>query len=215
MSFDTDRRQWGLRRAGLGVVVRALASRFGIHVFLIHRRPLGKSRPARALPKGHEIRYLTDADVDRVTADQELNLSAEFAREALRRGDVCIGCFDRGRLVSYFWSGFDVVPMQAGLWVRVPAGHAYAYKALTLNEYRGRHLQQLMLEANDHALSGRGLTHNLEYVQPHNFAQRAASARYGNRVIGFAGFVEWGRTVIPFRSRGVRARGFEIFVPHR
>lgn len=213
MTFAADRRRWGLFKASYGAIARWLAARLGVHLLLIHCRPLGNAPPAGPLPPGHEIRYLTADDLGQVAEDGNLNLPASFARAAFDRGDVCMGYFDCGRLVSYFWSGFEAVPMQAGLWVRVPAGHSYAYKALTLEAYRGRHLQRLTLEANDRELTRRGLTHNVEYVAPHNFAQRAASARYGNTVVGLAGFARWGSRVIPFHSRGVKALGFRLFLP--
>ncbi len=215
MTFSADRRRWGLIRASYGAWFRFLASPLGVHVFLIHLRPLRNAPPTARLPADHRIRHLTDDDVERVAQDPALNLPESFARAALERGDVCIGYFDRGRLVSYFWSGFESVPMEAGLWVRVPRKHAYAYKALTLDAYRGRHLQRHLLEANDRELVQRGLTHNLEYVAPQNFAQRAASARYGNTVIGMAGYAKWGKRVIPFRSPRVKARGFEFYQPDR
>lgn len=215
MTFEADHHRWGLIRASYGAVMRFLASRLGVHVFLIHRRPLRNAAPAGRLPADQKIRYLTPDDIERLSADPKLEISADAAAAALDRGDLCIGYFDRGRLVSYFWSGFDAVPMEDGLWARVPDRHACAYKALTLAAYRGRHLQRFLLEANDRELIQRGLTYNVTWVAPHNFAQRAASARHGNVVIGIAGYTRWGKRVMPFCSRRVRACGFEFYQPSR
>ena len=103
--------------------------------------------------------------------------------------------------------------MEAGLWVRVPPNYSYAYKALTLNSHRGRHLQQQLTIANDRALVGKGLTNNIEYIAIYNFPQRTASARYGNRTIGFAGYFRLKGRARPFHSSAVRAVGFQFFNP--
>jgi hypothetical protein len=134
---------------------------------------------------------------------------------AFDRGDVCIGYFDQGRLVSYFWCGFEAAPMEAGLWVRVPPKYSYAYKALTVESHRGRRLQHLLTNVSDRELVKHGLTYNIEYIATYNFPQRTASARYGNKTIGIAGFVKWGNVVMPFHSPGVKSHRFEFFVPER
>lgn len=193
--------------------MRTLASRFNVHVFLINSRPLDAFTNLDDIPPGHEIRYLTRADAAKVSEQADLNLPGVFVEAAFDRGDVCIGYFDGGRLVSYFWCGFDAVPMEEGLWVRVPPDYSYAYKALTLASYRGRHLQHYLTAASDCELIKLGRTHNIEYIATHNFPQRAASARYGNRTVGIAGYVKWRSRLWPFHSRGVRATGFEFFIP--
>ena len=213
MSFNADRHRWGLWNAISGRFMRILASKFGVHLFLINFRPLDADAFLQDIPPGEEIRYLKRDDLHQVDKEPGLNLSSSFAEAAFKRGDVCIGYFDQGRLVSYFWCGFEAVPMEAGLWVRVPPNYSYAYKALTVESHRGRRLQQLLTNASDRKLAERGLTHNIEYIATYNFPQRIASARYGNRTIGIAGFVKWGTLVRPFRSPGVRAHGFEFFLP--
>ena len=213
MSISADRHHWGLWNSIFGRFMRLLASRLGVHVFLINSRPLNADAFLEDIPPGEEIRYLKREDLDPADKEPGLSLLKSFAEAAFERGDVCIGYFDQDQLVSYFWCGFEAVPMEAGLWVRVPPNYSYAYKALTVGSHRGRRLQQLLTNASDRELAKRGLTHNIEYIATYNFPQRVASARYGNKTIGIAGYVKWGALVRPFRSPGVKSHGFEFFEP--
>jgi len=76
--------------------------------------------------------------------------------------------------------------------------------------HRGRRLQQALTHVHELALMQQGFTHNIEYIACHNYPQLTASARYGNRTLGYAGY--WrrmGRTLV-FHSPGVRRSGFKI-----
>ncbi len=194
-------------------IMHVLATKLNVHVYLINSRPLDGNASLDDLPEGHEIRYLAEDDIDRLAGVEELNLPASWTEPALNRGDVCIGYFDQGALVSYFWCGFNLVPMEAGLFVRVPSNFSYAYKALTVESHRGMRLQQKLTNASDRELVQKGLTYNIEYIAFDNFAQRSASARYGNTTIGTAGYFRLGARAYPFRSSAVKAIGFEFVNP--
>ncbi|MEM9622267.1 MAG: hypothetical protein AAF993_11490 [Pseudomonadota bacterium] len=190
---------------------RILQRLIGLHLFVINSRPLDGSRAAAttaAVPDGEHARRVVEADWPGVCAEPQADISREFLDAALARGDVCIGYFVGTALVSYFWCGFSRVPAQAGLEVCVPSGYSYAYKALTVPDHRGRHLQQILTEVNDAMLINAGLRHNIEYIEVDNYAQLKASARYGNTTLGQAGYFRWGPYVHPFRTRGVARVGF-------
>ena len=148
------------------------------------------------------------ADHSAAIANSSLGLDRAFLDQALARGDVCIGYFVGGALVSCFWCGFDRVPADGELMVRVPTGHSYAYKAMTLLSHRGQRLQQQLTAANDRLLCEQGFTHNIEYIEVSNFPQRRASLRYGNRTIGLAGYVANRRGPWVFHSPRVKRVGF-------
>lgn len=183
----------------------------GLHVFAINARPLDPDAPLDDLPPGESIRYLEARDFEGIYRSPELNISEAMASAALARGDRCIGYFDGSDLVSYFWCASEPTPMEAGLWVRFPNGFSYAYKALTSASHRGRRLQQALTHANDLALTKAGFTHNIEYIASHNYPQLTASARYGNRTIGYAGYLTRRGHTTPFHSPGVRRSGFKLY----
>jgi len=202
-----------LPRSLYGWAMRIEERLLGIHVFAINARALDPSAPADALPAGDSIRYLARSDLTEVCSSPELDISRGMATSAFDRGDRCIGYFEQDKVVSYFWCAFGPTPMEAGLWVRFPPCHSYAYKALTLPSHRGRRLQQVLTHASDRALTAEGFTHNIEYIATHNFSQLAASARYGNQTVGYAGYVVWKGRARPFHSRGASAYGFLMFNP--
>lgn len=212
--FGENRQRWGLARAIYSAAMRRLQNIVGLHVFAINSRPLDPNAAEDPLPPDESIRYLRYADVDAICANPMLGISQQMAASALARGDVCIAYFDRGQLVSYFWCGFTTTPMEAGLSVRVPNGYSYAYKAMTLPSHRGRHLQQKLTRANDRHLCREGYRFNIEYIATHNFAQRVASLRYGNRTVGYAGYVNRRGRIWVCRSPGAKRHGFEMLIPN-
>jgi len=208
---DSTLHRWGLKKTLYRSLMRLLERYLGLHVFAINARELDPNAPLAELPPGESIRYLEPQDFDEIYRSPKLNISQAMASDALARGDRCIGYFDGSDLVSYFWCATAPTPMEAGLWVRFPAGFSYAYKALTLASHRGRRLQQALTHANDVTLTKAGLTHNIEYIAGYNYPQLTASARYGNRTLGYAGYLaRRGRTLL-LHSPGVRHSGFKIF----
>jgi len=213
--FRADWQRWGATKAIYARILIRLERYLGVHIFLINSRPLNPETDAAVLPDGHSVRYLEPSDIDVIDANPELQLSAASIQAALERGDICIGYFDESALVSYFWCGFSTVPMERGLWVQVPPReYSYAYKALTLESHRGHRLQNVLTQANDALLTRRGFKFNIEYIAPHNFAQRAASARYGNRTMGIAGYISLFGRVVSFRSPAIKKLKFRFFAAH-
>lgn len=212
-TFAENQKRWGLTKALYVAVMDRLAATLGINAFLINARPLNPNPPVTDIPPDDEIRYLRYEELSSVCANADLEMSEAMARSAMNRGDRCIGYFEDGRLVSYFWCGFNATPAEAGLWVRIPKGYAYAYKALTLASHRGRRLQNLLTHESERWLSLNGYRFNIEYIATHNFAQRRASRRYGNRTVGVAGYARICARVFPFRTPSVKRLHFEFFLP--
>jgi len=209
--FKENKKYWGFVNAIGAGLYRVVQRVVGLHLFVINSRELDAGQAAAAqagVAVGGVARRVQDADWPQICADPALNISEDFVRAAQQRGDVCIGYFQDDALVSYFWCGFSRVPAQHGLQVRVPAGYSYAYKALTLSSHRGQRLQQVLTQVNDAMLIEAGLRYNIEYIAVDNFAQRKASARYGNTTLGLAGYIKWGQRLWPVRSARVAASGF-------
>ncbi len=206
--FGARVERWGWRRVVLAALYQRMLRLTGLHLFVINSRPLDVAMPMPELPANHQVRRLQPVDDDPAVANPALGLNAEFLQQARARGDICIGYFDQGELVSYFWCGFNRVPADPGIAVKVPPRYSYAYKAMTLASHRGRHLQQILTAANDKLLCQEGYTHNIEYIDVANFPQRRASARYGNRTIGLAAYIERDQGHWIVHSPGVKKVGF-------
>jgi len=189
-------------------IYNVLGRVIGLRLFVINSRLLDPDAKVEEQPVDHQVRRMTVEDHPRVVSNEALGISQSFLHAALDRGDVCIGYFVSGELVSYFWCGFSQVPANPDLLVQVPRGYSYAYKAMTLASYRGQHLQEVLTRANDKLLVRDGFSHNIEYIEVVNFPQRRASIRYGNRTIGWAGFFQNGNRRWIFHTPGVKAIGF-------
>ena len=208
-SWIEDYRRWG--------VSRTLHKRFMLairpHLVLcrVHSRPLS-SQPPKPPPTGFEARIVREGELMAASADEQLGLSADFVRSALARGDVCIGAFHDGRMVSYVWRSFTCAPHTDGLWVRFRKPFRYGYKAFTLPEFRGRHLQDPLARLLDAYCIERGFAFSIGFVETHNYPSIASDERRGSRLLGWVGYLKlFGRTVT-FRSPGAARCGFGFFV---
>ena len=114
-AFSESRERWGLWRTLAAGVYHRVGKVLGLHVLLINARPLAPDSDVSTLPDGHAVRCLAASDVATIAADPALEMDASFLEQAMQQGDVCIGYFDDGHLVSYFWCGFKRVPAEAGL----------------------------------------------------------------------------------------------------
>ena len=195
-------------------VARCLERYAGIHLFVVHTRPLNAEIGEPVVPAGCSVRLMAEDElIESAARNPELGLQAESIVDALARGDICVGYIDQGALVSYTWIGMAAMPMEAGLWIRFGEGYSYGYKALTLPSHRGRHLQESLIHVSDPWLTAHGYRYNMDYIRTDNFASIVADRRYGNRPVGYAGYVKCRGRTWPFHSPGVKARGFRIYAP--
>ncbi len=218
MPFDNlrdDVRRWGIVKSVYVRVMRLAETCLRFRLFVVHARELNPAAPEDDLPPGCVARVMLESELIEFSRDPMLGLSADSIRRAIARGDVCFGYLERGKLVSYTWVATQPTPAEAGLWVRFGDGHSYGYKALTLPSHRGRHLLECLVHLTDRWQTSHGCRYNIDYIHTGNLPSIVADRRYGNRPIGYAGYVRGFRRVIPFRTRGAKARGFEFFVPSR
>lgn len=209
-----DVSRWGLTKSLYIRVMRRLENHLRFRLFVIHTRPLDPNAPQDPLPADCSARVLDQKDLVRFSRNPDLGLSEAFIAKAWARGDACFGYLEHNELVAYTWVGTKPTPAEGGLWVRFNEGHSYGYKALTLPSHRGRHLQEPLIHLTDRWQTSRGLLYNIDYIRTVNLASIVANRRYGNRPIGYAGYLMWFGRTLPFRSPGVKARGFQFFVPN-
>jgi hypothetical protein len=78
---------------------------------------------------------------------------------------------------------------------------------LTLEDYRGLHLQPVLALFSDDVSLARGATFGLSFIETHNYPSLALAKRNGSKTVGMSGWVTlFGRT-ITFRSPGLRKQG--------
>jgi hypothetical protein len=159
------------------------------------------------------VRIATRTELMSAAGDPAMSLRPESIDAALSRGDICVAAFDGNRIVAYVWRSFSTAPHIEGLWVRFDRPYRYGYKALTLPEFRGRHLQDALALSTDALCNERGFTKGVGIVESHNYPSVRSDLRRGNRLAGWAGYFSLFGKVYPFRSPGARKHTFR-FVRH-
>jgi len=204
-SWVADYNRWGLRRTAykrLMLAVRARLVFCGVYV-----RPLVEG-PAPPPPEGIEVRVARRSELLAAAEAGGMELSVEFVRSALARGDICVAAFRDGRMIAQVWRSLTCAPHVEGLWVRFRRPYRYGYKAYTHPEFRGCHLQVPVSRFLDDYFIARGFTHNIGFIETHNYASIASEERRGGRRAGWAGYFRMFGRALPFRSREARERGF-------
>ena len=210
-NLRADVRRWGWVRSLFIRVVSVLKRYIGLHIYRINVRPLARHSPEPHLPGGITVRIVAPEELFRAANDPELDLSLDFVRDALARGDMAFGAFDRDRLVGYTWRTFTAAPDSGGLWARVSRPYQYSYKAFTRPSWRGKRVHVAITFFADTYLLGRGYAFEVGYMEISNFASIGVANFLGRRRIGYAGYMKWFGRCIPFRTSAVRKIGFELF----
>ena len=205
-SFMQDIRRWGLARSLFQRLMAANESWLNISYAM--ERDLRKSTSPPTVDPRFSFRLLTQEELALACEDPRIEISAEFLRAALDRGDLCIGAFDGERLVAYTWRSFKETSHADDLFLSFEKPHRYGYKAFTLPEYRGLRLQECITPVSDQFCIDRGYTHGISFIQTHNYASLTMSLRVGSVPVGLLGYLRIFGRVFTFRSAGARRRGF-------
>jgi len=209
--FRSDISRWGLMRALYNRVMRLAGRLLGVHVHVVRATAIGPDPIFPSIPPNISLHLIPPDQLLKVIDNPALSLSREFVQAALDRGDLVFGAFDGPELVSYVWRTFTVAPHADRLWVKVNKPYCYAYKSLTLPEYRGQRISPAVHIFSDVEMFRRGYTYRAGFVDVSNSASLAAGKHMGTRPIGYAGYAKWFGRVIPFRTSAVRKIGFEFF----
>ncbi len=160
---------------------------------------------------GITYRVIENDELHEASADPEMALSPEFVDAAIERGDTAFGAFEGSLLVSYVWRSETTAPHSKNIWCRAKSPYCYAYKSYTRPSHRGQHISPGVHLCSDIGMLKRGYKFRVGFVEISNWASLAMGKHMGSQIIGYAGYALWFGKCIPFKSRGVRAIGFEFF----
>lgn len=212
-SLRIDAAQWGWTSALLARVFTRLQRHLGFRLFRCNVRPF-PARPADpALPPGITLRVLRLEELLEGAADPELELEADFARDALARGDLAVGAFEGGRLVAYSWRTASIAPFEDGLWVRIARPYHYIYKSFTLPSHRGRRIHTALTRLADRYSVETGHVAELGLIEMSNMESLRAARSLGRRKVGYVAlWMALGRR-LTLRTAGLRRIGADFFLP--
>lgn len=208
-----NRERWGLPAAAFAAIIEILRSRLYIRIYGIYFRThsLADSETSSDSAITYGIYDETNANELLMQAKRtELELSEEFVRQAIEKGDICSATLIDGDIVSYGWSSFSATHDTDGVYAVFPPGYRYGYKAYTLPEYRGRHLRDGTIPLRDKYCAERGCLHSLSYVAVDNYASMRGARRNEVTRVGFAAFYKKGSRFVSYHSSGVRRLGFRF-----
>lgn len=178
-------RRYGVREAGLWVFSRSANRVCALEVHRVRLLELARMTRETARDARFESRFLTPLEVRAFSSDPANDISAGFAARA-EQGHLCFAALLDGGLASYAWYAIGSVEPQDSVGVRLafPADTAYAYKAYTRPEHRGKHLHGRLKQPVIEDLLARGIRRRLALIEWTNHASLRTSTRSGYRDLG-------------------------------
>ena len=210
-NLKADANRFGWRRSLTNRFVRRASRYLGIHAHVVRINEMADEAKYPSELPGITYRAITTDELYAASADPELELSRRFVDAAIDRGDKAFGAFDKSILVSFVWRSEAAAPHSKNIWVRVKSPYCYAYKSFTRRSCRGQRISPGVLLCSDAAMVKRGYQYRAGFVEISNSASLAMGKHMGSRYIGYAGYAQWFGKCIPFRTRDVKAIGFEFF----
>lgn len=199
---------WGFWPTVYVRLMNAMKRVFGLHLYGVYAGPHGAGEMPALSPE-LELHILNSREIWNHVNKPGLDFREASISAALARGDLCVGAFKGKELIAYSWRTLQgPVPHTGGWEVTWKPGLVYRYKALTLPEYRGLHINEALAKTLDGYLANQGHTMGLAFVETHNLSSIRTVARKGRQRIGYAGYVERFGMYVPFRTWGCRRVGF-------
>jgi hypothetical protein len=217
-SSSSPRRSRGPFFARLrGAAFARLERWLGVKVVVIYKRPLlAEFNRSMTLDASYSLRELTEPDLLAYVGDPVLGFTRDFLSNAFASGDTCFGILHNDRLVAYRWYAFSgATPCESGLTMTYAfPGRVYSYKSLTDPRYRGRRLQNYLMQRVDPLLIQRGYDHTIGYVGLYNTSSlrhltRARDLTY----TGFIAYTTFLRRNLVVATPGVRRQGIAMVSP--
>jgi hypothetical protein len=140
----------------------------------------------------------------------EFEMTTEFARGALDKGDECYGIFDGDRMVSFGWYSNQPTHISDGLVLHFYPSWVYMYKGFTHPDYRGKRLHGIGMSLALRAYTERGSRGLISYVKSNNFQSLRSIERMGYRIFGDIYLARVMGRPVTWSTPGCRPYGFRL-----
>jgi hypothetical protein len=198
---------------GLTRLLSNLKEHFNIHKCSVLVRPLGNTAAAPRKSGGLSYRLLSSQEIEGISADPELELSADFVRAAAARGDVCVGAFEGDKAVGYSWLAFAAAPYQDSVWVKFDLRACYTYKAFVRPGWEGRDIDRTLRIVADDLCIWSGKSFAINFIDTRNEHSIAEAQRTGAQTVATAGYMEPIGMNWALRAPGADRFEFQFFKP--
>ena len=160
------------------------------------------------IPTGVSIMLASIEQCLQATHNRSLQMSEQFVRYAFANEMMCHAAFVHDKMVSYAWRSEHSAPHTEELDVAIAPGYSYGFKALTLAEFRGKGIYPAIAEMEQRECLARGLHHGISFTETHNRSAIIADRKFGNTIVGLAGYIGTKNRPQCFRSKSVAQLGF-------
>lgn len=159
---------------------------------------------------GYQCRFADAAELQRLAQDDAHQISPDFLRHALARGDRCYALFDGARLAAYGWYTDRPAPLDEHFALYFDPGWTYMYKGYTLPAWRGQRLHAVGMCRALRALTDEGRNGLISCVASNNFASLQSVTRMGYRIFGQAYLLRAAGWSMTYATAGCRAYRFRV-----
>ena len=160
--------------------------------------------------KEFDARFVGENELAKFAHEEAHDLSADFLREALARGDRCYALFDGEALAAYGWYSDIPTPIDANFVLHFDRAYTYMYKGYTVPAYRGKRLHAVGMCRALRAFTEEGKKGLISIVLSNNFASLHSVVRMGYRIFGDAYVLRAGSHSFVYATKACRNYGFWI-----
>ncbi len=160
--------------------------------------------------RGFQCRFADAAELQQLARDEANQLSPDFLRLALSRGDRCYALFDGARLAAYGWYTQRPAPLDEHFTLHFGAGWTYMFKGYTLPAWRGKRLHAVGMCRALRAIADEGRQGLISCVASNNFASLQSVTRMGYRIFGAAALLRVAGRSMTWATPGCRKFGFRV-----
>jgi ribosomal protein S18 acetylase RimI-like enzyme len=166
--------------------------------------------PESPVDDGFQYAFLGRSELLDLARDPRHELSAEFVKVALAKGDECFAVLDGERLVAYGWWSHSGTPIKDDVVLRFDERYVYRYKSYTAEEYRGRHVHGRAIQRALRQARAQGYQGLICYVESHNLSSLRSCRRAGYREFGRVFVLRLLGRYLVYCSPGCRRHGLWV-----
>jgi hypothetical protein len=162
---------------------------------------------------GFEGRFVDEERLRECAQDSANQMTPEFLRTAMARGDRCYALFDGGTLASYGWYSDLPCALDEHFVLHFDPAWTYMYKGYTMPAYRGKRLHAVGMCRALRALTEEGQEGLISCVASNNFASLQSVTRMGYKIFGDVYMLRAGGRCFTYATPSCREYGFRVESP--
>jgi hypothetical protein len=162
---------------------------------------------------GFDGRFVGEEQLRECAQDSANQMTPEFLRGALARGDRCYALFDGGTLAAYGWYSELPSALDEHFVLHFDPAWTYMYKGYTLPAYRGKRLHAVGMCCALRALTQEGQEGLISCVASNNFPSLHSVTRMGYKIFGDVYMLRAGCSCFTYATRSCREYGFHVESP--